>query len=132
MERHLGRWHILNPGSVGVPLDGERSASYMILQGNERGWELEQHRRIVFDYTDLFAEFERQRFVEKCGVTAYLIQDEFRTARLQVHPFIVWKQKHFPDQPDSFELLERFRDLDDVSEFLPSEYLNLDATLYRD
>ena len=132
MERHIGRWHIFNPGSVGVPLDGERSASYMILQGDLHGWELEQHRRIQFDYASIYEEYERQRFPEKGGVTACLIQDEFRTARLQVHPFIVWKQKHFPDQRDSFELLERYRDLDDVSGYLPPEYLDLDSRLYRD
>ena len=31
LERHLGRWHIFNPGSVGIPLDGDRRASYMML-----------------------------------------------------------------------------------------------------
>ncbi len=132
MERHIGRWHIFNPGSVSVPLDGERSASYMILLREERGWELEQHRRIVFDSADLFAEFERQRFVEKCGVTACLIKEEIRSARLWLYPYQVWKRKHFPDLQDSFERLEQFRALDDVSEFLPPEYLDLDATLYRD
>ena len=50
MECRISRWHIFNPGSVGVPLDGEFSASYMILQGDQRGWQLEAHRRIPFDY----------------------------------------------------------------------------------
>jgi putative phosphoesterase len=31
VDRHVDRWHILNPGSVGIPVDGIRKASYMIL-----------------------------------------------------------------------------------------------------
>ena len=46
MERHVAGWHIFNPGSVGVPLDGEHSASYMILEGGSQGWELAAHRRL--------------------------------------------------------------------------------------
>ena len=33
MARITREWQILNPGSVGVPLDGEASASYMLLEG---------------------------------------------------------------------------------------------------
>ena len=44
MTRHVAGWQIFNPGSVGVPLDGELSASYMILAGDECGWQLEAHR----------------------------------------------------------------------------------------
>ena len=38
LDRQSGRWQIFNPGSVGVPLDGVFSASYMILESNERSW----------------------------------------------------------------------------------------------
>jgi len=30
-DRRVGRWHLLNPGSVGFPFDGIKMASYMIL-----------------------------------------------------------------------------------------------------
>ena len=132
MERQMGRWRIFNPGAVGVPLDGDVSASYMILRGDEHGWELERHRRIPFDTAALLAEFERLRFVEKCGVTASLIIDEFLTARLRVYPWQRWKRRYHPDAEDSFELLEQFNDLDDLGEFIPAEYRDLDSALYRD
>ena len=38
MDRQIGKWHLLNPGSVGLPLDGNFTASYMLLNGDERGW----------------------------------------------------------------------------------------------
>jgi len=132
MERHVDGWHLLNPGAVGVPLDGDFTASYMILDGNHAGWELTAHRRIPFDYAPLYAEFKRQRFVEQCGVTAHLVIEEFRTARLQVYPYQAWKQAHHPNQPDSPDLLAAFLQLDDVAGFMPAAYRNLDKRLYRD
>ena len=132
MERQMARWRIFNPGSVGVPLDGDVSASYMILRGDNHGWELERHRRIPFDPAPVLNEFERLRFVEKCGVTAALIIDEFLTARLRVYPWQRWKQRHYPGAADSFELLDLFNDLDDISDFIPPEYRDLESTLYRD
>ncbi len=111
LDRQVGRWHILNPGSVGVPLDGELSTSYMLLEGDARGWRA-MRRRLRFDYEPLFTEFERQRFVDECGVVGRLVLEEFRTARLQLHPFIHWRQEHFPNEPWSMGLLERFTDAD--------------------
>ncbi len=132
MERSVDCWQIFNPGSVGVPLDGEFSASYMILDGDTKGWELVAHRRVRFDYDPLYREFERQNFVERGGVTARLVIEEFRSARLQVHPFILWKAKHFADRPDDFELLRAFLELDDISEYMPAAYRNLKGRLHRD
>ena len=132
MERHVGRWHIFNPGSVGVPLDGDFSASYMILDGDEKGWKLAAHRRVPFDYAPLYAEFQRQRFAEHCGVTARLVIQEFRSARLQVHPYHQWKQAHYPDQPDSLDLMNAFLQLDGAEAFMPAAYRGLDNRLYPD
>lgn len=132
LERHVGDWHIFNPGSVGVPLDGEHSASYMILDGRNDGWELAAHRRIPIDVAPLLAEYERQNFSERCGVTAHLVIEEFRTARLQLAAYLDWKQKHHTERDDSFELLREFRDLADVTPYLPPAYRGLTSSLYRD
>ena len=96
MERHIGRWHIFNPGSVGIPLDGERSASYMILDGDQAGWTLFAHRRASFAYETIFEAFEKQRFVQRGGVTAMLLVQEFQTARMRLWPYLQWKQRHYP------------------------------------
>ena len=132
LERHVGDRHIFNPGSVGVPLDGEHSASYMILDGRENGWELAAHRRLPFDVVPLLAEYERQNFSERCGVTAHLVIEEFRTARLQLAAYLDWKAKRHAGKEDSFELLQEFRDLNDIEPYLPPAYRGLTSALYRD
>ena len=132
MERHINRWHIFNPGSVGVPLDGDFSASYMILDGHTKDWELAAYRRVPFDYDPLYREFDRQNFVLRGGVTASLVVEEFRTASLQVHPYIHWKLRHFGDRPDNRDLLREFLELEDVAEYMPAPYRNLNGCLHRD
>jgi predicted phosphodiesterase len=39
MDRQSGRWHIFNPGSVGVPLDGVHGASYLLLESDGGPWQ---------------------------------------------------------------------------------------------
>ena len=132
MERHVDRWHIFNPGSVGIPLDGERSASYMVLDGDHQGWNLIAHRRVSFDHDSIFDAFEKQRFVQRGGVTAMLLAQEFETARMRLWPFLQWKKATFPDQPESVELLDQFMRLDDLRQYMPPEYRDLTPELYRD
>lgn len=111
MHRQIGIWQILNPGSVGVPLDGEQTAAYMILEGDTNGWH-PTFRRIPFDLNPLLEEFTRQAFLEQCGVVAELVIQEFRSARLAVHPFNDWKRQYFPDQEVTADLLTRFHQVD--------------------
>jgi predicted phosphodiesterase len=132
MERHIGRWHIFNPGSVGIPLDGERSASYMVIEGDHNGWALSAHRRAPFSNEANFAEFENQRFVQRGGVTAMLLVQEFQTARMRLWPFLQWKKRFYPDQPDSVSLFDEFQDLEDGRPYMPPEYRDLTSALYRD
>jgi predicted phosphodiesterase len=123
-ERHIQgpegkHWHLFNPGSVGVPLDGIFAASYMILDGDTSGWKPTFHR-VAFDYAPLFEEFRRGRFVEECGVTGHLVMREFETARVQVHPFLQWRKACCPDAPLSFELLAEFDQVDAAQYALPA------------
>jgi predicted phosphodiesterase len=107
MQRTSGKWRILNPGSVGMPLDGDGSASYMLLEGDRNGWH-PTFRRVCFDYTPVFREFERQGFVEECGVIGYLVVETLRTARPQVTPFLKWRDQLYPDEPLSTEMLQEY------------------------
>lgn len=131
LERHVGLWHIFNPGSVGVPLDGEKSASYIVIDGDYDGWRLHAHRRVKYNMQPLFAAFERKRFAQRGGVTASLVIEEFRSARLQVHPYIMWKRAHHPNAPDTPALLDEFLALPDASPYLPPGYLDATPALYR-
>lgn len=120
MDRTIGRWHILNPGPVGVPLDGIFMASYMLLDGNADGWR-PTFRRVAFDYAPVYQEFERQRFVDECGVVGHLVLEEFRTARLQLHTFLRWRNACCPSAPLTMELLDEFRRAD-TSPYTPPQY----------
>ena len=107
MQRTVGQWQILNPGSVGVPLDGRFSASYMLLEGTGTGWR-STFRRVPFDVRPVLREFERQGFVEECGVIGYLVAETFRAARPHVMPFLRWRDQKYPDEPLSNEMLDDY------------------------
>ena len=120
MDRYVGRWHILNPGTVGVPLDGMPYGSYVLLQGTEDGWNATV-RRIQLDQIPVLREFERQRFIEECGVMGQLVVEEFKTARLQVHPFLHWRHAQRPGALLSQALLDEYRDVD-PNDYRPPAY----------
>lgn len=111
MDRQVGKWRVLNPGSVGVPLNGKLGAEYMLLDGSESDWQ-PQFRHVPYDYSPVFAEFERQHFVERCGIIGHLVVDEFRTARCRIHPFLGWHSAECPDATLSMGLLEGFEQAD--------------------
>jgi predicted phosphodiesterase len=111
MDRQVGRWRVLNPGSVGVPLDGQFFARYLLLDGDASGWRA-TFRQAPFSNEAVFAEFARQRFAEECGVIGHFVLDEFRTARLGLAPFLRWRQAVCPNAPLNDETLARFRTVD--------------------
>ncbi|MBX3082773.1 MAG: metallophosphoesterase family protein [Anaerolineae bacterium] len=123
LDRQVGRWHVLNPGTVGVPLDGSPEARYMLLDGDERGWRA-TFRQVRYDNSPLFAEFERLHFVEAVGVIGQLVIEEFRTSRLEVHPFIYWHKDTYPDQPQTFAQLEQYASVDKWAYTPPAYHIN--------
>lgn len=121
MDRVVDGWHILNAGSVGAPLDGIRSASYMILDGDSNGWRATL-RRVEFDYERIYAEFERQNFVERVGVTGKLIIEEFKTARLRVQPCQIWCRETYPGEELTFARAEEFLQTVDPNPYMLPVY----------
>jgi predicted phosphodiesterase len=106
MDRQVGRWRIFNPGSVGVPLDGIFTASYMILNGNKQGW-TPTFRRIPFDYEATFAEFEKSGFSQEAGPIGKLTVEIYKRARPMLG-FLKWRDKYMPDSFLTFELVEEY------------------------
>ncbi len=121
MDLWFERWHVVNPGSVGLPLDGRHEASYLILDGDAEGWRATL-RRVPFSNEAVFAEFARQGFIEECGTIGELIVEEFRTADLQIAPFHRWRAAVGPELPFSTETLARFRALPDRKAYLNSRF----------
>jgi predicted phosphodiesterase len=125
MDRRAGKWRILNPGSVGVPLDGMFSASYMILEGNDQGW-TPNFRRIPFDYETIFEEFEKSGFNKESGPMGRLIVEVYRTAR-PVLGFIRWHAKVKAGTPLTHALVDEYLATTNWWEFAhPAYYLNME------
>ena len=125
MDRQVGRWRIFNPGSVGVPLDGLHSASYMILEGNEQGW-APTLRRISFEYEAVFAEFERSGYNRESGPIGRLVVEIYKTAR-PLMGFIRWREKYKPASSLTDELVEEFLANANWWEFAhPAYHINMD------
>ena len=125
LARHIAngagrRWQVLNPGSVGVPLDGRFLARYLLLEGDSSGWR-PSFRTVPSDPAPVLAAFERQGFLESCGVVGELVLEEYRRARLELLPFVVWRQACCPGRPLSFDLLAEYRQIDPLP-YVPEQY----------
>ena len=120
LNRQVGRWHVLNGGTVGNPLDGDMSASYMILDGDGDGWRA-THHRVPFDVQRVLDEFERTNFAGQCGVVGHLVVQEYHSARLEVLPFLEWWRATCPDEPHHMGLLEAFKQVN-KRDYMPLAY----------
>jgi predicted phosphodiesterase len=60
VNRRVGRWHVINLGSVSNPATADRRASYMLLQAEPTGYHL-VHRLVEYDYAAVIQTVERQR-----------------------------------------------------------------------
>lgn len=120
-ERWVDRWHILNPGSLGVPLDGLRKANYLILDGNADGWTA-TFRRVDYDVDAVLAEFERQHFVERFGAMAYTILLQFPTARPTINGFHQWHLEHYPGQEMTIAQVDEFMSSGMMWQYTPPAY----------
>jgi predicted phosphodiesterase len=133
LDRQVGQWRILNPGAVGMPLDGQFSAGYMLLDGDADGWR-PTFRRVPFDYAALFEAYDRIDILYQLGSTGRLFMEEHRTARPQLYPFNEWHRLCAPDEPRTIALAERFiREVTDKDQYMPPAYWreNLNGNAHR-
>jgi predicted phosphodiesterase len=122
MDRQVGRWRVLNPGSVGMPLDRQFTAGYMILDGDADGWR-PTFRRVSFNFSPIFEAYDRMNIVEVLGSTGRLFIEEYRTAMPQLYPFNEWHRLCAPDEPRTVALAEYFiNTVVDKDPYLPEAY----------
>lgn len=121
VDARIGHWHLLNPGSVGVPLQGQHLASYLLLEGSLTGW-TGTHRQVPFSNEGVYRTFAQSGFLERCGVIGALVLAEFQQARIQVVPFLRWRAATCPTAPFNQETLTRYH-LVDPTPYLPAPYL---------
>ncbi|MBZ0306172.1 MAG: metallophosphoesterase family protein [Anaerolineae bacterium] len=122
-ERHVNGWHVLNAGSAGLPLEGNPGiATYILLHSRPGGWDAE-FRRLSYDISPMFEEFERIHFLEAAGATAQMYIEEFKTARLRIAPFHIWRQETYPGQPATMDMAEEFLTLEEgIWNYIPQQY----------
>ncbi|MHB8626766.1 MAG: metallophosphoesterase family protein [Aggregatilineales bacterium] len=124
LDRQVGGWHLLNPGSVGAPIDGILAASYLILDGNQAGWH-GFHRRVPFDSERILREFERIEFIARCGVVGQRVVEQYHSARPELYAFLEWRRAICPDAPLTMALLEPYSKVNRFDFMLPAYRVNL-------
>jgi predicted phosphodiesterase len=120
MDRQVGGWRVLNPGSVGVPLDGQHLGRYLLLEGSALGWQ-PTFRSVPIDPAPVLAELERQGFRAQTGLVGHFVMEEFRHARLELLPFLNWRKAHCPDAPFTEALLPAYAQVN-PRDYLPAPY----------
>lgn len=112
LDRQGGTWRVINPGSVGVPLDGQPTASYMVLDGDADGWRVAAARRVPFDVAAAVDGLVRSGFVAAGGPIAELALEELQQHVIRVHAFLRWHWDAHPGAPQTPAHLAAFRQLD--------------------
>jgi len=92
MVRRLGRWQVVNDGSVGACYDGDTRASYAWLEGNEAGWQAEI-RRVAYDLAEVDRGFVESGLLAAGGVTAELFRRSVLTALPWTSDFLWWMRE---------------------------------------
>ncbi|MDX2138652.1 MAG: metallophosphoesterase family protein [Chloroflexota bacterium] len=107
-------WHVINPGSVGLPEDGlPGTAPYALLDGDTDGWHA-TYRRPAYDQTALLAALDAPAYRAAHGPFARLYAEEFRTGRVCIWPFQDWRKQVHPDAPVSDALVDQWLALGDA------------------
>ncbi len=89
MARRIGRWFVINAGSVAAPYDGDPRASYAMLRGGERGWRVEI-RRVAYDLAVVDAGYRESGLLAEGGVMAEMFRRSVLTALPWVSDFTWW------------------------------------------
>lgn len=94
-ERH---WHVINPGSVGLPLNSSPTAQFALIESvPERevpgGWRA-THFRLAYDRRPMLEGFATTGMAEAGGVISQLFYWELVTAENELIFFYRWAQAH--------------------------------------
>lgn len=100
VHRH---WHVINPGSVGLPLGGEATAQYAIIESvpetqSPGGWQA-THYRLPYDRRPALAAFAESGMLTAGGVITQLFYWEVVTAEPEIVLFYrwAWENGYDPD-----------------------------------
>ncbi len=92
MVRQLGRWQVVNDGSVGASYDGDTRASYAWLEGDAAGWRADICR-VAYDLAEVERGFVESGLLAAGGVTAELFRRSVLTALPWTSDFLWWMRE---------------------------------------
>jgi predicted phosphodiesterase len=78
---------IVTAGSVGLPLDSNPTAQYLLLEQNAKGWHI-YHQSVPYDVDAALLRFEESGYLAATGPMGRLFQREVATASHQIVPFL--------------------------------------------
>jgi len=98
------RWHLINPGSVGLPLNGDARASFAILESVPEsqvpgGWAC-THHMVDYDRRPALAAYAESGMMAAGGVISQLFYWELVTAQPEIIHFYQWARLNHYD-PDA-------------------------------
>jgi hypothetical protein len=86
LVRQINSTLLVNVGSVGFPFDGDRRASYGVINWGHDCWEVDI-RRVEYSISKVVEEFDRVNFYQGAGPLSHLIRRELESARPHLTPF---------------------------------------------
>lgn len=94
-ERH---WHVINPGSVGLPLNGDPTAQFAMIESVAEhevagGWRA-THFRVPYDRRASLEAYESTGMAAAGGVITRLFYWELVTAESEIVMFYRWARAH--------------------------------------
>lgn len=81
------RGFIISNGSVGLPLDGNPTAQYLLLDQNQDGWHV-RHQSVCYDLDVVIRRFQDTGYLTSTGAMGRLFFREVVTATQQIVPFL--------------------------------------------
>ena len=111
VSRQVGRWTVYNPGSIGMPYNGDPRAQYLLLdlvQGDGRNGENGPYWRPTFRQVAYPVELVRQGYIESglaevCGPLASLYIQTIETGLPWVSDFGYWMRSQPESAVDNLE-----------------------------
>lgn len=104
------QWHIINSGSVGMPLNGDVRAQFVLLESTTEptvrgGWRATP-QRVSYDRRPVLESYHTSGMLEQGGVISQLFYWEIVTAEREIPMFFQWVKKY--EYPDQFRMRDLF------------------------
>jgi predicted phosphodiesterase len=97
---------IITSGSVGMPLDGNPTAQYLLLDRGKDGWNV-QHQSVTYSLQAITQRFESSGYLKAAGPMARLYLREIQTGSPHIVPFLR-AYHHWRKELSLSQAVERF------------------------